>query len=143
MSTETIRRRVRRSRRGAVLVVVIWMMVILLIVAMGLAFTTQLSARSVGNEEARTRAYFAATSGIERLADMLSRLFVAPFDAAAAETYGALRARLEAAGIGLSVQDGLIAAHALSLGAVLVSADAAFAQVPGLGHADWTIPASR
>ena len=46
--------------------------------------------------------------------------------------YADLRSQLEAAGTLIGANDLLIAAHALSLGATLVSADAEFLQVPGL-----------
>lgn len=60
-----------------------------------------------------------------------------PWDETAAEHYGALRARLEAAGTPLGNLDTLIAAHALALGAVLVSNDQAFRRVEGLLLVDW------
>ena len=52
--------------------------------------------------------------------------------------YGHLRARQEAAGKILGNLDLLIAAHAMAVGAVLVTNDKAFAQVAGLpGTVNW------
>ncbi|KAF1047049.1 PIN domain-containing protein [Xylophilus sp.] len=70
----------------------------------------------------------------------LELLEVLPLDAAVAPHYAALRARLEALGTPIGPNDGLIAAHALSLGATLVSGDAEFARVPGLVLENWLRP---
>ena len=51
------------------------------------------------------------------------------WDSAAARSYGVLRQRLNAAGKSLDALDLLIAAHAVSLDAVLISSDKAFEQV--------------
>jgi tRNA(fMet)-specific endonuclease VapC len=51
----------------------------------------------------------------------LDALNVVPFDAKAAETYGSVRAGLEADGKPIGPLDTLIAAHALSLGLTLVT----------------------
>lgn len=51
--------------------------------------------------------------------------------------YAKLRAFLEQAGTPIGANDTLIAAHALALDATLVSADAAFARVPGLRVENW------
>lgn len=61
-----------------------------------------------------------------------------PWTSVTAETYAELRTRMENRGIGLSAMDLLIAAHALAEGCTLVSADKAFAQVPGLMVLDWS-----
>ena len=72
------------------------------------------------------------------IGDLVSRLTVIPWDEAAAEHYGALRAALEKAGTPLGAMDMLIAAHALSLGATLVSNDVRhFNRVEGLLVANW------
>jgi tRNA(fMet)-specific endonuclease VapC len=68
---------------------------------------------------------------------LLLGIGILPWDSAAARSYGALRARLAAAGTPLSTIDTLIAAHALSLDAILVTHDAAFTQVHGLRTVDW------
>lgn len=70
--------------------------------------------------------------------ELLYRVDVLPWDHQAAERYGATRADLESNGKTLAPLDMLIAAHALSVEAVLVSSDKAFAQVGGLALEDWT-----
>jgi tRNA(fMet)-specific endonuclease VapC len=64
---------------------------------------------------------------------------VLPWDSAAARTYGQLRANQERKGRPLSVEDMMIAAHALSLGLTLVTHDSVFSFVDGLTTEDWTI----
>ena len=55
-----------------------------------------------------------------------------------AEAYGAIRAAVEREGQPIEAMDMLIAAHAVSLGVVLVTNNArAFARVPGLGVENW------
>lgn len=56
-----------------------------------------------------------------------------------ARRYGPLRAKLAAMGKPLSPLDLMIAAHALSEGATLITADHAFAQVPGLAIQDYEL----
>ena len=51
--------------------------------------------------------------------------------------YAQLSARLEAAGTPIGANDLLIAAHALSINATLVSADVEFLRVPGLQVENW------
>lgn len=67
----------------------------------------------------------------------LERFPVLPLEAPFDQTYGRLRAQLEAAGRPLDGNDLLIAAHALSLDCVMVTADRAFVQVPGLTVENW------
>jgi len=65
-------------------------------------------------------------------------LALAPFDARAAEAYGPIRAALEAAGTPIGPLDTLIAAHAVSLGATLVTGNIReFRRVPGLSAENW------
>jgi len=68
-------------------------------------------------------------------------LQVAPteaFDAAAADAYGRVRAQLEKEGKGIGVANELIAAHALALGAVVVTHNRRhFDRVAGLQVEDW------
>jgi len=74
------------------------------------------------------------------LIEFLSRTESMPWSSAEARAYGHLRAGLERKGLTLAAMDLQIAAHALSLGATLVTNDAAFAQIPGLATEDWTQP---
>ncbi|MBI4984763.1 MAG: type II toxin-antitoxin system VapC family toxin [Rhodocyclales bacterium] len=66
-----------------------------------------------------------------------------PWTSVTAEVCADQRTRMESLGIGLSAMDLLIAAQALAEGCTLVSADCAFAQVPGLRVLDWSVPASK
>jgi tRNA(fMet)-specific endonuclease VapC len=68
----------------------------------------------------------------------LLRVDALPWDSGAANAYGQLRARLEAAGTPMGNLDTLIAAHALAEGCVIVTNDQAFRRVPGLQVEDWT-----
>lgn len=65
-------------------------------------------------------------------------LMILDFDRAAAEVYGDLRAQLETEGQPIGAMDTLIAAHALSLDAVLVTNNTReFDRVVGLQVEDW------
>ena len=70
--------------------------------------------------------------------EFVIRVAVHPWDSAAAQEYGQLRAALERAGNTLGNLDTMIAAHALARGSVLVTHDKAFARVKGLKIEDWT-----
>jgi tRNA(fMet)-specific endonuclease VapC len=70
--------------------------------------------------------------------EFMKRVDVLPWDSGVAERYGALRAALETQGKPLAPLDMLIAAHAASAGAVLVTNDRAFQQVGDLEIEDWT-----
>ena len=72
------------------------------------------------------------------VSELLLRVDILPWDNAAAEQYGAARAEMEHKGKVLAPLDMLIAAHALSVDAVLVTSDRAFSQVAGLEVKDWT-----
>lgn len=62
----------------------------------------------------------------------------APWDQAAADTHGVLRARLRLAGTPIGDFDEMIAAHALSLGAVLITDNTRhFQRVDGLVLENW------
>lgn len=61
-----------------------------------------------------------------------------PWTAETGDAYGRLRSRMRQMGKALSPLDMLIAAHAVEAGATLVTSDAAFSHVPGLGAEDWT-----
>ena len=53
--------------------------------------------------------------------------------------YATTRAHLERQGIPIGPNDMFIAAHALALGATLVTADAEFARIPGLQVENWLL----
>ena len=91
-------------------------------------------------------AYGVAKSGSVRnrqaLKMFLAPLTILPFDAAAVWAYGDLRAELERRGTPVGSLDTMIAAHALSLQAMLVTNNTReFAKVPGLQLDNW-IPAA-
>jgi tRNA(fMet)-specific endonuclease VapC len=74
----------------------------------------------------------------QALDEFLLPLKVADFDEPAAEIYGAVRAGLEKAGTPIGPLDTQIGAHALSLGAALVSHNTReFRRIPGLTVIDW------
>jgi tRNA(fMet)-specific endonuclease VapC len=70
--------------------------------------------------------------------DFLLRVFILPWDSAAAQHYGRLRAALERDGRPMGNLDTMIAAHALAIGATLVTSDRAFARIKKLKVEDWT-----
>ena len=70
--------------------------------------------------------------------ELLRRVDVLPWNAAAAEVYGPTRAATQREGRVLAPMDLLIGSHALSIDAVLVSNDRSFGQLPGLLVEDWT-----
>lgn len=85
--------------------------------------------------------YGAAKKGSERLSasieQVLGALEIEPIAPPVDTIYGALRAALERAGLPMGANDLLIAAHALTLGRVLITDDRAFAGVPGLVVENW------
>ena len=91
-------------------------------------------------------AYGVAKSGSARnrqaLEMFLAPLTILPFDAAAVWAYGDLRADLERRGTPVGSLDTMIAAHALSLQAMLVTNNTReFAKVPSLQLDNW-VPAA-
>lgn len=70
--------------------------------------------------------------------ELLARVEILPWTGDVAECYGNIRADLERRGKSLGALDCLIAAHAVAVGATLVSRDKAFRQVPGLNVENWT-----
>jgi tRNA(fMet)-specific endonuclease VapC len=70
--------------------------------------------------------------------EFLKRVDVLPWNSSVAQRYGALRAAMETQGKTLAPLDMLIAAHAASAVAVLVTNDQAFRQVDDLQIEDWT-----
>jgi len=79
-----------------------------------------------------------ATSLRRALRWFLARIQILPLGSAEARAYGQLRAQQEAAGRPLESMDMLIAAHAIAVGAILVTADKVFDSVAGLvGKENW------
>jgi len=70
--------------------------------------------------------------------EFLKRVDVVSWDSNAARCYGKLRAAMEKEGAVMGALDLLIAAHAISLKAVLVTSDRSFARVPLLRREDWS-----
>lgn len=79
---------------------------------------------------------------LHRIAEEFLRLcFIAPWDAKAANRHGELRADLKARGKPIGDFDEMIAAHALSLGAVVVTDNTRhFKRVSGLVLENWLRP---
>lgn len=67
----------------------------------------------------------------------IATLTVLPLGNDVAQAYANMRNAVSSIGQGLDANDTLIAAHALSLRATLVSADAAFARIPDLKLENW------
>jgi tRNA(fMet)-specific endonuclease VapC len=86
--------------------------------------------------------YGCAKSGSKKLLkaveDLLGEIDVLPFDVPADAQYGRIRSELEASGARIGGNDLLIAAHARSIGATIVTANVGeFQRVPGLSVANW------
>lgn len=76
------------------------------------------------------------------LEDVLAPFAVLPFDDSASIQAAILRSLLERKGLGIGPYDTLIAGHALSIPAELVTANTReFSRVPGLKLANWISPA--
>jgi tRNA(fMet)-specific endonuclease VapC len=69
--------------------------------------------------------------------DFLLMVNILPWDSEAAKHYGQLRASLEHDGLPMGNLDLMIGAHALALGATLVTSDHAFRRIEGLKIEDW------
>lgn len=77
----------------------------------------------------------------QALASLAALLPPVPFDAAAAQAYGKIRADLEAKGQTIGPMDLLIAAHAVSGGYTLVTGNGReFGRVRGLASVCWIAP---
>ena len=70
--------------------------------------------------------------------EFLLRVTILPWDSEAARHSGQIRATLEREGQTMGNLDLMIGAHALALGAVLVTNDQAFKRITNLQLADWT-----
>jgi tRNA(fMet)-specific endonuclease VapC len=78
------------------------------------------------------------TSNAEKVEAFLQRFDIVAFDERAAAEYGTVRAGLERAGRVIGPLDTLIAAHALSLGCILVTNNVReFGRVPRLRVENW------
>ena len=83
-----------------------------------------------------------STRNRQALEMFLAPMAILPFDAAAIWAYGDLRADLERRGTPIGSLDTMIAAHALSLQALLVTNNTReFAKVPGLQLDNWVAAA--
>jgi tRNA(fMet)-specific endonuclease VapC len=79
-----------------------------------------------------------STKLAEMIAEFFSEIEVLPWTRETARMYGELRSTMKQRGKSLQPLDMLIAAHALEVGAALVTSDRAFQHVPGLRTEDWT-----
>lgn len=70
--------------------------------------------------------------------EFLIRVDALPWESAAAECYGNLRAAMQKKGKILGNLDLLIASHALAFDLILITNDRAFSQVEGLKIEDWS-----
>ena len=78
------------------------------------------------------------TENLSAIEDFCSRLQVLPYDAKAAQHYGAIRAALEKLGTPIGVNDLHIAGHARGAGLILVTNNVSeFARVPALEVENW------
>lgn len=68
---------------------------------------------------------------------LMQSVTVMPLETDVTAHYAKLRTELEQAGNPIGSNDTLIAAHALALGATLVTADTEFSRVPGLNVENW------
>lgn len=74
------------------------------------------------------------------LDEFIIPLEIAPFDEAAAQAYGDIRAALEKSGTPIGSMDMMIAAHAVAMGVTLVTNNTReFSRVPNLCVVDWTL----
>jgi tRNA(fMet)-specific endonuclease VapC len=88
--------------------------------------------------------YGCAKSGSSRLLeaveDLLGEINILPFDVPADAEYGGIRAELEAAGKPIGSNDFLIAAHAYTTGATIVTANTSeFKRIRGLNVENWLV----
>ena len=80
-----------------------------------------------------------ATTLAKLVREFLRYTDILPWADAVAPHYGTLRAALEAKGVTIAPLDLMIAAHALALGATLVSADQALLRINSLKIEDWSV----
>jgi len=70
--------------------------------------------------------------------ELLQCVDVLAWESVAAQSYGNLRAAMERRGQVMAPLDMLIASHAISINAVLITTDRSFSMVSGLHVEDWT-----
>ncbi len=81
-----------------------------------------------------------SSRNLKALGKFLGPLEIAPFDLAAAEVFGQVRAWLAGQGTPIGPYDTQIAAHAQALGVTLVTNNTReFARVPGLRLENWAL----
>ena len=80
----------------------------------------------------------AATRVARVIQEFLARVESLPWTSQESGCFAVTRTKMELSGKSLQLHDMLIAAHALSLGATLVTSDAAFRHVPDLAIEDWS-----
>lgn len=81
-----------------------------------------------------------SSRNLKALYKFLAPLEIAPFDLAAAEVFGQVRAWLTAQGTPIGPNDTQIAAHAQALGVTLVTNNTReFVRVPGLRLENWAL----
>ena len=81
------------------------------------------------------------TSNREGLREFFSHVLISPFTEEAARAAGGIRALLRRHGTPIGAYDVLIAGHAMSEGATLVTNNTReFSRIPGLKLADWLTP---
>jgi tRNA(fMet)-specific endonuclease VapC len=71
--------------------------------------------------------------------EFLSRVVALPWDSDVARCYGMLRAKTQGDGVNLTPLDMMIAAHAWSVNATLVTSDGAFSKLSLLEVEDWSL----
>lgn len=104
------------------------------------AEVSQIEISSITFSELMYGAAKSAKPGQNRLAlsQFVAPLEIMPYDDAAAQQYGELRADLERRGTPIGSMDMLIAAHALALNTSLVTNnEREFIRVPGLSTENW------
>lgn len=72
--------------------------------------------------------------------EFLLRMTILPLDSEAAQHYGQIRTALESEGQPMGNLDTMVGAHALALGAALVTNHRAFSRIEALKVEDWTKP---
>lgn len=80
-----------------------------------------------------------ATKLQQLVEEFLLRVTILSWDSDAAKQYGNLRSELERQGQPMGSLDMMIAAHALALGAIVVTSDQVFSRIRGLKTENWAI----